>query len=113
MDSAAAAPKTTPQEKVISLGEAAALVPDGAAITFGGVLLNRPPAAFVRELARRERRRLRVVKPSPAYDLDLLVAAGCVDEATIGITTFESRFGQSRQFRRAVERGALKVREHS
>ena len=99
--------------KVLSLREAARLVPDGALITFGSVLLNRPPAAFVRELARQGRRNLRLVKPSPAYDLDLLAAAGCLAEAAIGITTFESRFGQSRQFRKAVERGALKVREHS
>jgi glutaconate CoA-transferase subunit A len=99
--------------KVVSLEEAARLVPDGALITFGGVLLNRPPAAFVRELARQRRRGLRLVKPSPAYDLDLLAAAGCLAEASIGITTFESRFGQSKQFRQAVERGTLKVREHS
>lgn len=99
--------------KVLSLETAARLVPDGALVTFGGVLLNRPPAAFVREMARQRRRGLRLVKPSPAYDLDLLAAAGCLAEAAIGITTFESRFGQSRQFRRAVERGTLKVREHS
>jgi glutaconate CoA-transferase subunit A len=99
--------------KVVSLEEAARLIPEGALITFGGVLLNRPPAAFVRELARQRRRGLRLVKPSPAYDLDLLTAAGCLAEAAIGITTFEARFGQSRQFRRAVERGTLKVREHS
>ena len=59
--------------KVVSLRDAARLIPDGALITFGGVLLNRPPAAFVRELAR-GRRDLRLVKPSPAYDLDLLAA---------------------------------------
>ena len=99
--------------KVVSLGEAARLIPDGALITFGGVLLNRPPAAFVRELARQQRRGLRLVKPSPAYDLDLLVASDCLAEVAIGITTFESRFGQSRQFRRAVERGTLRAREHS
>jgi len=99
--------------KVISIGAAARLIPDGALITFGGVLLNRPPAAFVRELARQRRRGLRFVKPSPAYDLDLLAASDCLAEAAIGITTFESRFGHSRQFRRAVERGMLKVREHS
>ena len=99
--------------KVLSLEAAVRLIPDGALLTLGGVLLNRPPAAFVRELARQGRRGLRLVKPSPAYDLDLLTAAGCLAEAAIGITTFESRFGQSRQFRRAVERGTVKVREHS
>ena len=99
--------------KVLSLEAAVRLIPDGALLTMGGVLLNRPPAAFVREVARQRRRGLRLVKPSPAYDLDLLTAAGCLAEAAIGITTFESRFGQSRQFRRAVERGTLKLREHS
>ena len=99
--------------KVLSLGASCRLIPDGALVTFGGVLLNRIPAAFVRELARQQRRGLRLVKPSPAYDLDLLSAAGCLAEAAIGITTFESRFGQSRQFRRRVERGTLQVREHS
>lgn len=97
----------------MALGAAAGLIPDGALVTFGGVLLNRPPAAFVRELARQGRRNLRFVKPSPAYDLDLLASSGCLAEAAIGITTFESRFGQSREYRRAVERGALRVREHS
>jgi glutaconate CoA-transferase subunit A len=99
--------------KVLSLEAAVRLIPDGALLTLGGVLLNRPPAAFVREVARQRRRGLRLVKPSPAYDLDLLTAAGCLGEAAIGITTFESRFGQSRQFRSAVERGPLKLREHS
>jgi len=102
-----------PRSKTISLAEAARLIPDGALVTFGGVLLTRPPAAFIRELARQRRRGLRLVKPSPAYDLDLLCAAGCIAEAAIGITTFESRFGQSRQFRQAVERGTIKLREHS
>ena len=92
--------------KVLSLEAAVRLIPDGALLTLGGVLLNRPPAAFVRELARQGRRGLRLVKPSPAYDLDLLTAAGCVVEAAIGITTFESRFGQSRQnFRRRGPEG--------
>ena len=99
--------------KVLSIGDAARLIPDGVLITFGGVLLNRPPAAFVRELARQGRRGLRFVKPSPAYDLDLLAASGCLAEAAIGITTFALRFGHSRQFRRAVERGSLQIREHS
>jgi glutaconate CoA-transferase subunit A len=101
------------RSKVTTLSQAVGLVPDGALITLGGVLLNRPPAAFVRELARQRKRGLRLVKPSPAYDLDLLCAAGCLGEAAIGITTFESRFGGSRQFRRAVEHGTIKLREHS
>src|SRR5438445_13497789 len=96
--------------KVLSLEAAVRLIPDGALLTLGGVLLNRPPAAFVREMARQRRRGLRLVKPSPAYDLDLLTAAGCVAEAAIGITTFGSRLDQSRPFRSAVESDTVQVR---
>ena len=63
------------QSKLMSLSEAARLVPDGASITLGGTLLHRTPAAFVRELARQGRHDLELVKPSPAYDLDLLCSS--------------------------------------
>ena len=35
-------------ERLMTLSEAAALVPDGAHVTLGGVMLHRIPAAFVR-----------------------------------------------------------------
>ncbi len=79
--------------KLRSLAEAAALVRDGAHITVGGVMLHRIPAAFVRELARQGRRGLRLSKPSPSYDLDLLCAAGCLAEADVGVASLESAFG--------------------
>ncbi len=100
-------------DKVMSLAEAARLVPDGATITVGGMLLHRSPSAFVRELARQGRRDLELVKPSPAYDMDLLCAAGCLSRAGAGIVTFEANFGQARQFRKAVESGRVKLTEHS
>ena len=99
--------------KLFSLAEAARLVPDGATITLGGTLLHRTPAAFVRELARQRRRELELVKPSPAYDLDLLCAAGCVSRSNAGIVTFEANFGMARSFRRAVETGEVHHTENS
>lgn len=100
--------------KLVSLSAAAALVPDGAHITLGGVMLHRIPAAFVRELARQGRRGLRLSKPSPSYDLDLLCAAGCLAEADTGIASLESAFGGALpSYRRAVEEGRLRVREFS
>lgn len=101
-------------ERLMTLGEAAALVPDGAHVTLGGVMLHRIPAAFVRELARQGRRGLRLSKPSPSYDLDLLCAAGCLAEVNAGIASLESAYGGALpSYRRAVETGRLRVREFS
>lgn len=97
----------------MSMEEAVTAVPDGCSISLGGVLLNRVPAAFVRELVRQGKRGLTLVKPSPSYDADVLAAAGALASVQIGMTTFESRFGQSVNFRRGVERGDIKVQEHS
>ncbi len=102
-----------PRSKLMGLFEAARLVPDGARITVGGTLLHRTPAAFVRELARQGRRDLELVKPSPAYDVDLLCAAGCLARSNFGIATFEANFGMAASFRRAVEAGRVHHTENS
>ena len=103
-----------PQQRLMTLAEAAALVPDGAHLTLGGVMLHRIPAAFVRELARQGRRGLRLSKPSPSYDLDLLCAAGCLAEVDAGIGSLESAYGGALpNYRRAVEAGRVRVREFS
>lgn len=103
-----------PGSKLAALAEAVALVPDGAHITLGGVMLHRIPAAFVRELARQGRRGLRLSKPSPSYDLDLLCAAGCLAEVDAGIASLEAAFGGGLpNYRRAVEAGRVRVREFS
>ena len=99
--------------KLVSLGKAAALIPDGATVGFGGSLLHRAPNAFARELARQGRRGLTYVKSSAAYDLDLLCAAGCLARIEAGIVTFEPPFGLAPNYRRAIERGAVKLREHA
>lgn len=99
--------------KLLTLRAAAALIGDGQSVAFGGSLLHRNPASFARELARQGRRRLEFLKPSPAYDLDLLVAAGVVDRVQSGIVTFEAPFGLAPSYRRAVESGAVQFREHA
>lgn len=99
--------------KLLPLPAAAALIPDGALIAFGGSLLHRFPGAFVRELARQERRGLRFVKPSPGYDLDLLCGAGALAEAYLGIATMEAGLGMAPGFRARVEAGQLRVHEYT
>ncbi len=100
-------------DKVVSLGEAAALVGDGATVAVGGNLLHRGPFALVRELARQGRRDLEIVKTAGAYDVDLLAAAGCLRAASCGFVGFENEFGLAPSYRRAVENGAVEAREHA
>src|SRR6266705_3469333 len=99
--------------KLRSLVEAAALVKDGQTIAFGGSLLHRAPSALTRELARQERRSLTFVKPSAAYDVDLLCAVGCLDTIYAGIVAMEGGFGLAPNYRRAIERGDVKLVEHA
>ena len=99
--------------KLLPLADAAALVPDGASVAFGGSLLHRGPSAFTRELARQGRRDLTFVKPSAAYDVDLLCAAGCLSTVYAGIVVMEGGFGLAPSYRRAVELGAVHLKEHA
>src|SRR5215212_1012643 len=99
--------------KLTTLAAAAALIPDGATVAFGGSLLHRSPSALTRELARQHRRGLTFVKPSAAYDVDLLCAAGALKTVYAGIVVMEGGFGLAPSYRAAVERGAVKLVEHA
>lgn len=99
--------------KIVSLGELAARIPDGAALGLGGVFLHRGPFALVRELARQGRRGLDIIKPSPGYDLDLLCRAGAVAKVRAGIVAMEGNFGLARWYRRAIERRESQLEEHA
>jgi glutaconate CoA-transferase, subunit A len=99
--------------KLVGLDEAAGLVRDGQSVAFGGSLLHRGPSALTRELARQGRRRLTFVKPSAGYDVDLLCAAGCLETVYAGIVVMEGGFGLAPNYRRAVERGDVKLVEHA
>ncbi len=98
--------------KVVSLGDAAALVADGDTLALGGNLLHRIPAAFARALARAGRRRLELVKTAAAYDVDLLCAAGAVVAVHAGYVGYETD-GLAPAYRRGVESGAVAAREHA
>ena len=100
-------------DKRTTLTEAARRVADGATIAVGGNLLHRGPFAFVRELARQQKRDLEIVKTAGAYDVDLLAAAGCLRAASCGFVGFENEFGMAPSYRRAVEGGMVEAREHA
>jgi glutaconate CoA-transferase subunit A len=100
-------------DKCASLADAADLVRDGSTIAVGGNLLHRGPFAFVRELARQEKRRLEIVKTAGAYDVDLLAASGCLRAASCGFVGFENEFGLAPSYRQAVEQGRVEALEHA
>ncbi len=99
--------------KVGTIEEAASLVSDGDRLAMGGLLLQRIPAAFARELARQGKKNLKVTKTAANYDFDLLCLAGCVEEVAAGFVSFEAEFGLAPNFRRAVEGERVRFNENS
>lgn len=103
----------TEQSKIVSLGELAARIADGASVALGGSFLHRGPFALVRELVRQRKRNLEIIKPSPGYDIDLLCRAGAVAKVRAGIVAMEGNFGLARWFRKAIERKEAYLEEHA
>ncbi len=95
-----------------ALSEAAAAIPDGSRLALGGAMVM-SPMAFVRELVRQGKRDLDlVVSPIGGINVDLLVGAGCVRSVEFPQISM-GEFGMAPNFRRAVESGRIKTREHS
>ena len=107
-----APPRVSIVDKVRSIDEAAALIPDGATLGVGGLSMNGAPMAFVRELVRRQVRDLTLVALVSSLAVDWLVAAGCVRKVITGLVSFEG-FGLAPHFRRAAEAGDIEVEEYS
>lgn len=96
----------------MGLQEAVALLKDGDTIAIGGHTLRRHPMALIHEIIRQGRRGLKLQGWNNGIDMDMLIGAGCaasVETSYIGI----SAFGLALNFRRACERGGLRVIEHS
>lgn len=100
------------KNKVVSLEEAVALIPNGAKLAVAGHTLRRHPMALVRAVARAGRRDLHLLGWNSGIDMDLLVGAGCantIETSYVGI----SGFGLARNYRRWAEAGKLRIYEHS
>ena len=102
-----------PVNRICTLAEAMATVPDGAMLGLGGNTLNRAPMAAVYELIAQNRRNLRLVKTAGGLDIDLLCRAGCVSTVDAGFISCESEFGLAQHYRRAVQRGEVTAHEHA
>jgi glutaconate CoA-transferase, subunit A len=100
-------------EKIIGLQEAAALIPDGATISFGGFTTQRHPMAFVHELIRLKRRDLYLFGHSPGGDWDILIGAGCVKRVELAYEADEAFNTVGPRWRKAVERGEIEWEDYS
>jgi glutaconate CoA-transferase, subunit A len=101
-----------PEEKIRLAADAvAALVPDAGLVAVGGMHMHNNPMALVRELVRRRIRVGRLLtSPSAGPAVDLLLAAGLVDEIATSYVGFE-HLGLAPAFRRRVEAGEVRVLE--
>lgn len=97
--------------KLRTLAEAAALIPDGARVAFGGFAIYQHPIAFVHELIRQGRRDLEVIGVANGNEVDLLAGAGCLKRIETSYVGLE-KYGLARNFRRAVEQGRVEVQDY-
>src|ERR1700760_1687394 len=94
---------------VAELNDAVAGIEDGATIGIGGAVTAAHPMALVRELARRRVRGLTVVAPAAGLDVELLIAAGCIETLHTCYVGFEGVAAVGPLYRGAVQAGAIKV----
>lgn len=104
-------------EKLITLEQAAELVPSGCMLALGGMTLYRRPVAFVRALLRRFRRTgeprdLTLLAFTAGLESDLLVGAGMVSRVRTCYFGLEI-FGLAPMFTYRASRGELEVIEET
>lgn len=104
-------------EKLISIEQAADLIPSGSTLALGGMTLYRRPVAFVRALLRRfrrtgEPRELTLLAFTAGLESDLLVGAGMVSRVRSCYFGLEI-FGLAPMFTYRANRGELQVIEET
>lgn len=99
--------------KLIELSKAAALIPDGATISFGGFTTQRHPMAFVYELIRLGRKNLYLFGHSPGGDWDILIGAGRVRRVELAYEADEAFGTVGPCWRRAVQSGRIEWEDYS
>ena len=87
-------------------------VVSGSTIALGGLGTSSHPMALIRRLVRRRVQGLTVVAgPAAALEVDLMIAAGCVAEVVSSYLGAEHVAPIGPAFRRAAERGEIRIRE--
>ena len=100
-------------EKLASLEDAAARVPDGAIVAFGGILYSRTPLALIRAVLRRRPRGLTIARNLMCYEGEWCMVAGAADKVITAWMGIGLPWGLSRIMREYVESGRVPVEEWS
>jgi glutaconate CoA-transferase subunit A len=101
------------KEKVMSLEEAAALVPDGAVVGIGGSTLSRTPMAMVWALIRAGKRDLVCARSISSSEGELLFASGACRHLITSWFSLGIVWGVSRIMRAYTESGRARFEEWS
>jgi glutaconate CoA-transferase subunit A len=101
------------REKVMSLAEAAALVPDGASVGIGGSTLSRTPMAMIWALIRAGRKDLRCARSVSSSEGELLLASGTSRHLLTSWFSQGIVWGVSRIMRLYTETGRARFEEWS
>ena len=99
-------------DKVRSLPEVVASIPDGANLTFGGFAAYFTPLALVRELIRQGKRALEMTSVAECWVADYLAGADRIRRVRFSNFMFEG-LGRCQNFARAVEQGRIEVEDYS
>jgi len=99
--------------KLMSLTQAVELIKNGDTVGIGGNVLHRAPMALIREIARQEKKGLRIVKTAGAMDIDLLCLAECVFSVDAGFVSYETEYSLAGHYRKSVQNGVVKGNEHA
>jgi glutaconate CoA-transferase subunit A len=101
------------RDKVMSLDEAAALVPDGASVGIGGSTLSRTPMAMIWALIRADRKDLCCARGITSTDGELLFASGTSRHILTSWFSQGIVWGVSRIMRAYTETGRARFEEWS
>jgi glutaconate CoA-transferase subunit A len=100
------------RSKVISLDAAVAMVPSGATLGVGGVLLKRKPIGMLKALASSGVNRLRLCSFLASLDAELLAVYGALAECHSGYVGFE-QLGFAPRYGAAVAAGEIEPYEYT
>jgi glutaconate CoA-transferase subunit A len=100
------------RDKLVSLSQAAALIPSGSTLGLGGLMLRRHPMALIRELIRQGVHDLTLQTWVGGIDVDLLVGAGSVKRIEAAYEGL-GPLGTAPNVRRAAEAGTVTIEDFS
>jgi len=100
------------KDKVVSIDEAKHLVKDEDLVATGGLTIHRKPMAFIYEIIRSKFKKLQIMSFGGGPEIDLMVAAGCVEKVDAAYVGFEI-LGFAPNFRKAIEEKQIEYTEHT